>query len=70
MAGKRGRPSKNQSEATSGKKKVKEEVDYTLNQDIANWLRIDAIRAVHVTKSGHPTSAASIADILSVLFFH
>jgi transketolase len=37
---------------------------------MANWLRIDAIRAVHVTKSGHPTSSASIADIMAVLFFH
>jgi transketolase N-terminal domain/subunit len=71
MGPKRGRPSgKNDHEPTSGKKKVKEEVDYTLYQDIANWIRIDEVRAVHVTKSGHPTSGASIADILSVLFFH
>jgi hypothetical protein len=71
MGGKRGRPSgKNDPEPTSGKKKLKGEDDYSLYQDIANWLRIDAVRAVHVTKSGHPTSSASIADILSVLFFH
>jgi transketolase len=41
-----------------------------MNEDIANMLRIDSINAVHVTKSGHPTSCASIAEIISVLFFH
>ena len=45
-------------------------MDYSLWEDIGNQLRIDACRAVRVTKSGHPTSSASIADILSVLFFH
>jgi transketolase len=64
---KRGRPAKR---ATGGRKQVKEEVDYSLWEDIGNQLRIDACRAVRVTKSGHPTSSASIADILSVLFFH
>lgn len=39
-------------------------------EDIGNTLRIDSARAVRVTKSGHPTSSASIADLLSVLFFH
>lgn len=63
---KRGRPKR----ATSGRKLVKEEVDYSLWEDIGNQLRIDACRAVRVTKSGHPTSSASIADILAVLFFH
>jgi transketolase len=56
--------------ATAGNKKLKTEVDYSLWEDIGNQLRIDSARAVHVTKSGHPTSSASIADILSVLFFH
>lgn len=63
---KRGRPKR----ATAGRKQVKEEVDYSLWEDVGNQLRIDACRAVRVTKSGHPTSSASIADILSVLFFH
>jgi transketolase len=63
---KRGRP-KN---ATSGTKKVKVDVDYTLWEDIGNQIRIDACKAVRVTKSGHPTSSSSIADILAVLFFH
>ena len=39
-------------------------------EDIGNQLRIDAARAVRVSKSGHPTSSASIADLLAVLFFH
>lgn len=65
---KRGRP-KN---PTAGSKKVKEDVqvDYSLWEDIGNQLRIDASRAVRTTKSGHPTSSASICDILAVLFFH
>ena len=41
-----------------------------MNQDIAHQLRIDCINAVNVTKSGHPTSCSSIADIMSILFFH
>ncbi len=35
--------------------------DYSITEDIANFLRIDSINAVHVTKSGHPTSCSSIA---------
>lgn len=46
------------------------EGDFSLWEDIGNQLRIDACRAVRVTKSGHPTSSASIADIIAVLFFH
>ena len=34
---------------------------YNAYQDLANWLRIDSINAIHVTKSGHPSSCASIA---------
>jgi transketolase len=63
---KRGRP-KN---PTPGTKKIKVDVDYSLWEDIANQIRIDACRAVRVTKSGHPTSSSSIADLLAVLFFH
>ncbi|XP_075230345.1 transketolase-like protein 2 isoform X1 [Lycorma delicatula] len=39
-------------------------------KDIANKLRIDSIRATDSSKSGHPTSCASMAEIMSVLFFH
>ena len=38
-------------------------------QDIANRLRINSIKATNASKSGHPTSCASIAEIMSVLFF-
>jgi len=37
--------------------------------DIANRIRINGIRATTKCKSGHPTSSASCADVLSVLFF-
>lgn len=33
-------------------------------------LRIDSIRATTAAKSGHPTSAMSAAEIVSVIFFH
>lgn len=56
---KRGRP--NKSEGSVPQKKVKGGADYSLYEDIANWLRIDSINSVHVSKSGHPTSCASIA---------
>ncbi|XP_046745472.1 transketolase-like protein 2 isoform X1 [Diprion similis] len=39
-------------------------------KDIATKLRIDSVRATQVTKSGHPTSCSSMAEIMSVLFFH
>lgn len=38
-------------------------------QDIANRLRIHSISATNASKSGHPTSCASLAEIMSVLFF-
>ena len=60
MSGKRGRPTKGGNEGSS-KKKVKGATDNSIQEDIASWLRIDSIKAVHVTKSGHPTSCASIA---------
>uniref|UniRef100_A0A1B6CUX2 transketolase n=1 Tax=Clastoptera arizonana TaxID=38151 RepID=A0A1B6CUX2_9HEMI len=39
-------------------------------QDMAHKLRIDSINATCASKSGHPTSCASMAEIMSVLFFH
>lgn len=56
---KRGRPAKGGD--PSPQKKVKGAPDHSNTYDIANTLRIDSIRAVHVSKSGHPTSCASIA---------
>ena len=39
-------------------------------EDMANQLRIDSIMATNASKSGHPTSCASMAELISVLFFH
>lgn len=38
-------------------------------KDVANKLRIDSIKATDASKSGHPTSCASMAEIMAVLFF-
>ena len=41
--------------------------------EVDNWrelgqqLRVDSIRAANVTKSGHPTSSMSAADLMAVL---
>lgn len=43
--------------------------DYKQLQDIANRLRINSIKATNASKSGHPTSCASMAEIMAVLFF-
>lgn len=39
-------------------------------KDIAHKLRIHSITSTQASKSGHPTSCASIAEIVSVLFFN
>ncbi|XP_054290561.1 transketolase-like protein 2 isoform X1 [Macrosteles quadrilineatus] len=44
--------------------------DVQLLQDIAHKLRIDSVVATSASKSGHPTSCSSMAEILAVLFFH
>jgi transketolase len=38
-------------------------------QNVATQLRIDSVRATSEAGSGHPTSCASAADIMSALFF-
>ena len=38
-------------------------------EEKATRLRIDSIRATTAAGSGHPTSCASAAEIMSVLFF-
>ncbi|XP_021922518.1 transketolase-like protein 2 isoform X2 [Zootermopsis nevadensis] len=38
--------------------------------DIANTLRIDSVKSTDTSKSGHPTSCSSMAEAMSVLFFH
>ncbi|KAG7199965.1 hypothetical protein KM043_014394 [Ampulex compressa] len=39
-------------------------------KDIATKLRIHCIESTQASKSGHPTSCSSMAEIMSVLFFH
>uniref|UniRef100_A0AAR2KFP6 transketolase n=1 Tax=Pygocentrus nattereri TaxID=42514 RepID=A0AAR2KFP6_PYGNA len=39
-------------------------------RNIAHRLRINSIRATTAAGSGHPTSCCSVAEIMSVLFFH
>ncbi|KAH8278963.1 hypothetical protein KR018_011816 [Drosophila ironensis] len=39
-------------------------------KDLAQKLRIHSITSTQASKSGHPTSCASLAEIMSVLFFH
>ncbi|XP_064473208.1 transketolase-like isoform X2 [Ornithodoros turicata] len=39
-------------------------------KDVANRLRIMSIQATSASKSGHPTSCCSMAEIMSVLFFN
>ncbi|XP_063994514.1 transketolase-like protein 2 isoform X2 [Diachasmimorpha longicaudata] len=39
-------------------------------KDMANTLRILSVKATEASKSGHPTSCSSMADIMSVLFFN
>lgn len=46
------------------------DVELELLQAKATLLRIDSVRATTEAGSGHPTSCASAADIVSVLFFH
>jgi transketolase len=38
-------------------------------EDVATHLRIDSIRATTAARSGHPTSAASAADLVAAVFF-
>jgi len=41
----------------------------TLLKDLAHKLRIHSVNMTTASKSGHPTTCASMADIISVLFF-
>ena len=51
-------------------KNLYKEADILYLENVGNHIRIDSAMATRVTQTGHPTSAASIADILAVLFFH
>ncbi|XP_074644799.1 transketolase-like protein 2 [Tubulanus polymorphus] len=39
-------------------------------KDLANKLRVHSIEATNASNSGHPTSCCSMAEMMSVLFFH
>lgn len=39
-------------------------------RDLAHKLRVLSIEATNASKSGHPTSCSSMAELMSVLFFH
>ena len=43
--------------------------DEQLLNDIANRLRVLSIESTNASNSGHPTTCASIAEVMSVLFF-
>src|SRR5215211_6448156 len=47
--------------------------DHERWHELAQQLRVDSVRAAAVTKSGHPTSSMSAADLMAVLlakYFH
>ena len=41
--------------------------DHERRRELGQQLRVDSIRASAVTKSGHPTSSMSAADLMAVL---
>lgn len=41
----------------------------TVLRDIATKLRIHSVQMTSASKSGHPTSCSSMAEVMSVLFF-
>ena len=49
--------------------KTSEQIGINLLRDKATRLRIDSVRATTEAGSGHPTSCASAAEIMSVLFY-
>jgi len=51
------------------KNRISEDIILFLN-NVALNLRIDSIRATAKSKSGHPTSCLSAADLVAAIFFH
>lgn len=49
--------------------KMVESTDIQNLQDIANYLRIQSLKMTDVSGSGHPTSCASMAELMAALFF-
>ncbi len=52
------------------KEELKEELEVLRLQKIAYKIRLLAIQAIYNARSGHPGGALSVADMLSVLYFH
>ena len=64
---------KAESDGPKAKKKAKVTEDETLLdklQDAAHRMRIDSIKMTDAAGSGHPTSCASMAELISAIFFH
>lgn len=55
--------------STSKKVKTNEDHDIEALQDVANRLRILSMKMTNASNSGHPTSCASMAEFLAVMFF-
>jgi hypothetical protein len=55
--------------AAPRKKVVMDGEESTYLQNMAHAMRIDSIESVLVSKSGHPTSCSSIAEIMACLLF-
>ena len=41
----------------------------TVLRDLATKLRLHCVKMTQASKSGHPTSCSSMAELMSVLFF-
>ncbi|CAD8099283.1 unnamed protein product [Paramecium primaurelia] len=62
-------PQKEEPKQAKKQKVQKETYDVAQLQDIAHQLRIHSIEMTIASNSGHPTSCASMAEIMAVLFF-
>ena len=71
MPPKRKAPEGKSAEAASAAKKAAEAKNHQSEalSDIAMRLRITSIKMCEASKSGHPTTCSSIAEIMAVLFF-
>ena len=71
MPPKRKGPESKSEEAKNAAKKAAEAKSQHVDalSDIAMRLRITSIKMTEASKSGHPTTCSSIAEIMAVLFF-
>lgn len=66
---KKSNPSTPLKDTPSKKFKASEEHDIQGLKDVANRLRILSMKMTNASNSGHPTSCASMAELLAVIFF-